>query len=197
MPGWGSAHWGAAPFGTGGGILPPAPPPALAEPHSYEWQILHPTVPVPVLPTGAGVSLRVPDFLGYGLAVPFARGAHDFVAVGGSEKVRVCVVQILGTRCESPFTRGELPWRTEFGSILALLRHKPNDEILGEIALAYATDAIGRWEPRAQTTSVRTTESAIRPRKLDLAVKFTVITRNVSNNEVSLPAQTVTVPLTA
>jgi phage baseplate assembly protein W len=58
-------------------------------------------------------------------------------------------MQILGTICDTGVTRGELPWRTEFGSAVELLRFKRIDEALEDLADVYVFQAIQRWEPRA------------------------------------------------
>lgn len=104
---------------------------------------------------------RVSPF-GYGLLRPFVRDRkRDWAADGGARLVAACIGQILGTRCSSEFTQGELPWRDEFGSLLYLLRHRPNDETTRELARVYVAEAVARWEPRAKVTAVMvTTEDA-------------------------------------
>lgn len=97
-------------------------------------------------------------FLGFGLLRPFRRDLKaDFAADGGERIVRSAVGQVLGTMAGSDFTQGELPWRTEFGSLLHLLRHKRNDAVLQELARVYVVDALKRWEPRVAVTSVQMT----------------------------------------
>ena len=98
------------------------------------------------------------EFLGFGLLRPFRRDLKaDFAADGGERLVRSAVGQILGTMAGSDFTQGELPWRTEFGSLLHLLRHQRNDAVLNELARVYVVDALKRWEPRVVVTSVKVT----------------------------------------
>ena len=98
------------------------------------------------------------ELLGFGAIRPFRRdGKSDFAAAGGEAAVRSAVGQILGTMAGSDFTQGELPWRTEFGSLLHLLRHKRNDAVLQELARVYVVDALKRWEPRVVVTSVQMT----------------------------------------
>jgi len=124
---------------------------------------------VPDLPAGApevatagGAERSAHDvtqgFLGFGLLRPFRRDLKaDFAADGGERLVRSAVGQILGTMASSDFTQGELPWRTEFGSLLHLLRHRRNDAVLQELARVYVVDALKRWEPRVVVTSVQMT----------------------------------------
>ena len=47
----------------------------------------------------------------------------------------------------------KLPWRTAFGSVLHLLRHRPNDASLAELARVHARDALVRWAPGVQVTT--------------------------------------------
>ena len=101
--------------------------------------------------------MSAPDLIGYGLLRPFQRGARDFVAGGGADAVRSSVGQILGTLGASATTQGEIPWRTDLGSGLALLRHQKNDVTLQELARVYVAGALQRWEPRARVTGVKVT----------------------------------------
>lgn len=99
------------------------------------------------------------DFLGHGLLMPFRRDrARDFAAGGGEAAVRAAVQQVLGTVGASDFTQGELSWRTEFGSLLHLLRHQKSDVALHELAQVYVRDALRRWEPRVRVWRVDVTQ---------------------------------------
>ncbi len=90
-----------------------------------------------------------PSFLGYGLLRPFVRDQKgDFAAAGAELLVRACVGQVLGTRGRNAKSEGELPWRTDFGSLLSALRHAPNDAVTSAVAKTYIRDALQRWEPR-------------------------------------------------
>jgi phage baseplate assembly protein W len=101
--------------------------------------------------------------------------------------VRSAVAQVLGTVGASDFTQGELPWRTEFGSLLHLLRHQKNDVALREMAKVYVQDALRRWEPRIMVTRLdaeRLDDS--QGSKLVLRLRYNVIQRNVPGNQVLL-----------
>jgi phage baseplate assembly protein W len=92
----------------------------------------------------------------FGLVRPFQRdGKSDFTAAGSERLIRSAVGQILGTVGGSDFTQGELLWNTSFGSLLHLLRNRKNDAALQELARLYVVDALKRWEPRVQVTSVQ------------------------------------------
>jgi phage baseplate assembly protein W len=130
----------------------------------------------------------VDDFLGRGLSIPFRRDrARDWASASGEALVRSAVAQVLGTVGASDFTQGELPWRTEFGSLLHLLRHQKNDVALREMAKVYVQDALRRWEPRIMVTRLdaeRLEDSA--GSKLVLRLRYNVIQRNVPGNQVLL-----------
>ena len=126
------------------------------------------------------------EFLGFGLLRPFRRDRKaDFAADGGEAAVRSAVGQILGTMAGSDVTQGELPWRTEFGSLLHLLRHQRNDAMLQELARVYVVDALKRWEPRVVVTSVRVVrEQQDGENILAIRVRYNIISANVPGNNV-------------
>lgn len=128
------------------------------------------------------------EFLGFGLLRPFRRDLKaDFASDGGERLVRSAVGQILGTMASSDFTQGELPWRTEFGSLLHLLRHQKNDAMLQELARVYVVDALKRWEPRIVVTSVRASrETSDGENVLSLRIRYNLISANVPGNNVLL-----------
>jgi phage baseplate assembly protein W len=84
------------------------------------------------------------------LSTPFRRDARDFARATGVELLLSQAEQVLGTEADSPRGSGELPWRTSFGSLLHLLRHRPNDAGLAELARVHARDALARWVPRVR-----------------------------------------------
>lgn len=87
----------------------------------------------------------------------------------------------------SDFTQGEVPWRTEFGSLLHLLRHQRNDAVLPELARVYVVDALKRWEPRVVVTSVQVTrERQDGENVLAIRVRYNVISTNTPGNNVVL-----------
>ena len=126
------------------------------------------------------------EFLGFGILRPLRRDKkNDWAAAGGEALVRSAVGQILGTMAASNFTQGELPWRTEFGSLLHLLRHQKNDAVLQELARVHVADALKRWEPRVQLTSVQVTRERDRGENvLALRIRYNIIDRNVPGNSV-------------
>lgn len=128
------------------------------------WQILPDPLTQDVYkPSGAYTespeqqsAIRIALF-GRGVLRPFRRSknADDFEAGEGGVLLRAAVGLVLGTICQSESTQGELPWRTEFGSLLQLLRHRNLNSALEALARSYVGDALHRWIPAIQVTKFR------------------------------------------
>lgn len=151
-------------------------------------------VPIPpsvtVSPFDRPIKLSAGKSLGYGLLRPFRRSASDFEAGDGAELVKSSVGQILATRCSSPVSAGELPWRTEFGSLLYTLRHRLNDEALQGIASLYVVEALERWEKRlvVRSVDIGTTSTADGGENvLTITIAYALLSADVPGNNVFLP----------
>lgn len=91
--------------------------------------------------------------LGYGLLRPFQRDEKGTFATGTGERLwRSRCGQIIGTTCQSEFTHGELLWRTEFGSLVNIIRHRANTFATEELARVYVVDAFRKWMTSAVVT---------------------------------------------
>lgn len=128
--------------------------------------------------------------LGFGLLRPLRRDRKaDFAADGDDAVVRSAVGQVLATRASSEISQGEIPWRPEFGSLLYLLRHQKNDSVLQELARVYVVDALKRWEPRVIVKTVSVTrETQEGDNILAVRLGYSLISRNVSGNQVLVPS---------
>ncbi len=103
-----------------------------------------------------------------GVLSPFRRDKkRDFASGSGAAILRTKVTQVLMTDGTTPQSSGELPWRTEFGAGLSLLRHQRNDATLQELARVYIRDALRRWLPGVELISL---EVNSRENVLDLRV---------------------------
>ncbi len=137
--------------------LPPSPPPPAPPPPPP----IYVPVPVPVAPPPLfqlparpfpGPRVTHYDPLGAGVVRPFVRASHgDFGSNQGVPLVLSNVGQIFGT------AKGTLPWFPEFGSDLERLRHRPNTSALRDLAIVYAREALGRWEPRVRLATLSVT----------------------------------------
>lgn len=89
--------------------------------------------------------------MGRSLLIPFRRDKQrDFASGTGAELLASKVRQALLTESATACSSGELPWRTNFGSAVSLLRHQRNDAVLRELARVYVRDALRIWVPEAQ-----------------------------------------------
>lgn len=89
------------------------------------------------------------------LLIPFRRDRKRDLATGEAEALLASKVrQVLLTDGATPRSSGELPWRTNFGAGLSLLRHQNNDAVLGELAQVCVRNALTRWVPGAQLLEV-------------------------------------------
>ena len=89
------------------------------------------------------------------ILAPFRRDKkRDFASGDGEAALASKIRQALLTEGATPRSSGELPWRTNFGAGLALLRHQRNDAALRELARVYVRDALKRWVPSAQLVSL-------------------------------------------
>jgi phage baseplate assembly protein W len=114
-------------------------------------------------------------FLGSGVLRPFQRDQkNDFAHGGGRALLSSRIGQILGTKADSTAGPGELPWRTNFGSRLHLLRHRNNALALAELARVMILEALGTWERNITVTSVTPVETG-NPRKLLLDVRYKLV----------------------
>jgi phage baseplate assembly protein W len=126
---------------------------------------------------GSLVARGAPLFLTRGIITPFRRDEKsDFANDDDVDVVRSNVEQVLGTMARSETgVGGELPWRTEFGSLMHLARHRNNNVVLQEILRSYVTSALARWETRARVTDVQVSSSG---RALRAQVLFNVVDRS-------------------
>lgn len=81
-------------------------------------------------------------------------GSRDFGSSSGGDLDREKIEQVLCTECNPDGTGGELPWRTDFGAPLHLLRHRGAVHVLVALARTWAAAALRRWAPRVPISSV-------------------------------------------
>jgi hypothetical protein len=91
------------------------------------------------------------------LIAPFRRDRkRDFASDDGAELLKSKVLQALMTRGTTPRSSGELPWRTNFGAGLELLRHQRNDDVLSELTAVYVKDTLKKWVPEVEVVETST-----------------------------------------
>lgn len=105
-----------------------------------------------------------------GLITPFQRDRQrDFASGTGPELLRSKVLQVILTRGATPTSAGELPWRTNFGAGLDLLRHGRNDHALAELARVQIREALAKWLPEVEVVEVTAVRDGA---ALQLKVRF-------------------------
>lgn len=87
-----------------------------------------------------------------GILAPFRRGASDFESGEGVKLINSWIAQVVGTRCSSSTTQGELLWRTDFGGLIPHARHRNNDDVLEALLNQWTVDAVARWIPGVRVT---------------------------------------------
>jgi phage baseplate assembly protein W len=110
----------------------------------------------PAPSTGFGTLADLDDRTsGMGLITPINRSnITDFAAGAGIEAVRSAVGQVIGTRADDGRMTGELPWRTDFGSIVHRMMYLGADESFASLLRSRIVSALALWEPRARVRSL-------------------------------------------
>jgi len=90
-----------------------------------------------------------------GILSPFRRDQKSDIANGsGEELLKSKVIQAIMTEGETPYSAGELPFRTNFGGSVELLRHQSNNNMLVELARVYVRDALKKWVPEVELVDI-------------------------------------------
>lgn len=126
------------------------PPESVTPTAANPFPFTAPTVPLDARSAATGLGLLRP--------FRFDRKA-DFASGSGPELINAALGQLIGTICQSATSRGELPWRTQFGSQVPLLRFANNDPILRDLVRVRVQEAVERWEPRVLITDISTVPS--------------------------------------
>ncbi len=147
---------------------------------------------VAVSPLDRVFSLGANAHLGRGIVRPFRRDQkNDFVNATEEALVKSAVGQVLGTRGSNERIVGELPWNTEFGSLIEILRHMNNDDALQELGRLFVVEALQRWEPRVLITRVdifrKEAVAGGGENVLEIALVYDIIKANVPGNNVVIP----------
>jgi phage baseplate assembly protein W len=139
----------------------------------------------------AGYASAAQVLVGRALIRPLRRnGISDFASATGKRRLEAAMGQLFGTRCDSARQQGELPWRTDFGSRLHLIRHQNNDVVLAELARTYVVEALERWLPMVRIKAVTVERPELNV--VRLSISYVVLARGTDQ---VLAADTLSVPL--
>lgn len=124
-------------------------------PTSFFWPSAPATPSTPSSSDTLSTSHAVAGTVKRGLLRPFRRNSINGLATGsGAELRKSRLGQLLGTRCASTSSTGELPWRGSFGSLIQTVRHRANDAVTAELVRQHALTAVARWMPNLRITKV-------------------------------------------
>ncbi|MCP4677000.1 MAG: GPW/gp25 family protein [Deltaproteobacteria bacterium] len=119
------------------------------------------------------------------LLIPFRRDAKRDLAHGsGKDLLASKIRQVLGTEGTTPYSSGELLWRTDFGAAVDRLRHQNNNAVLVELAKVHVRDALERWVPEVELVDV---EAVSEGATLHLRIRYR--TTPQEQDEVTIPIQ--------
>jgi phage baseplate assembly protein W len=107
--------------------------------------------------------------VGRGVLRPLQRDEkNDYANATGRRLILANVGQVLGTPV------GSLRQRRAFGSMLHVLRHRPDHPSFEALAFYFAYQALGRWEPRARLRDIRRAPAAA-PGQFRLAASVSLV----------------------
>lgn len=155
-------------------------------PSSYTWPLVSPPAPTPSSGSSSGDTVGALALFSRkrGIITPFRRDQkNDFANGGGKALLRSHLQQILGVRAGNEYVQGEYPWRSEFGSLLELIRHRTNDITTRELARSYVISAVSRWTKSLRVTGVDLVELEGAPNVLVLRVWYEVTERGIRESD--------------
>ena len=92
---------------------------------------------------------------GVGPLSPFRRDQrNDFVSGSGAALLSSEIAQVLGTRADDGRMSGELPWRTDFGSLLHTIQFDNIDETMAALIRSRVAGALAHWLPQVKVKRV-------------------------------------------
>jgi len=113
------------------------------------------------------------EFLGRGWKFPLELGGDDELEYSADEaKVQQSILIILGT------ARGERVMRPDFGSRLRELIFAPMNSATRSLAVRYVTEALVKWEPRAEILGVEISDEEAQLGKLLININYRVRATN-------------------
>ena len=156
-------------------------------PSTYTWLLSTPPTPSPAAPGESASTVGAAAIFTRkcGILTPFRRDQkNDFANGGGRALIRSHIQQILGVRAGNEVIQGEYAWRSSFGSLLELVRHRHNDPTTRELARSYVIDAISRWTRAVRITDVDLVTMDASPNTLILRVWYEVTANGIREADV-------------
>ena len=111
---------------------------------------------------------------GNGIICPFQRdGKGDFANADGLDLLKSDIGELIGVIGPTTQQPGELPWNTELGSRVLMMKHRGlHAEMVRANADQLVSAPVRRWENRAR---VRSTEVVVDENAQSLTIKFSYV----------------------
>ncbi|OZG73976.1 hypothetical protein BTA51_09355 [Hahella sp. CCB-MM4] len=116
------------------------------------------------------------NFLGNGVNYPFSFSKGIVKSSEGDDLIAQSIMQILSTR------KGERVMRPDYGCGINELVFEANNTALATQFEFLVQDAIGKFEPRVELTSVRVEKDAHNGNQLNICLEYIVKAVNSSRN---------------
>jgi len=118
------------------------------------------------------------DFLGKGLGFPAKVDSESgkFALSAGEDLIEESILMILGT------AKGERVMRPDFGCGIRELIFAPNNTITATLMDVYIKEALLKWEPRIEVTSIIVTPDKDEDNRLNIDIGYRIKTTNTKKN---------------
>lgn len=116
------------------------------------------------------------DFLGTGMAFPFALRDGALELAPGSRSIRDSILLILRT------SRGERVMRPDFGCGLGELVFAENNTSTATIVAETVKNALLEFEPRIDVTDVQVSADALVGNRLNIDIEYLILSSNSIEN---------------
>lgn len=118
------------------------------------------------------------DFLGRGLGFPPGIDGETgkFGVSAGEKLIEESIMTILGT------AKGERVMRPEFGCDIRQLVFAPNNTATATLIDLHIKEALLKWEPRIELTSVNVSPDSSERNRLNIEIDYRIKTTNTKKN---------------
>lgn len=118
------------------------------------------------------------DFLGKGLGFPAGVDSDGgkFRVSAGEDLIEESILMILGT------AKGERVMRPDFGCGIRQLVFAPNNTATATLMDVYIKDALLKWEPRIEVTSIVVSPDRDEDNRLNIDIEYRIKTTNTKKN---------------
>jgi len=118
------------------------------------------------------------DFLGKGLGFPARVDSESGKCElsSGEDLIEESILMILGT------AKGERVMRPDFGCGIRELIFAPNNTVTATLVDVYIKEALLKWEPRIEVTSVAVTPDRDEDNRLNIDISYRIKTTNTKKN---------------